>query len=296
MKKSFCLSFYLFVFSISSFSQTDSLKFQIEQIIKLKKAHVGFAMLGIETGEILSVNGQDHYPMQSVFKFHLALAILNGVDHGKLNLNQEIFIKKSDLLPETWSPIRNKYPEGNVNLKLSEILSYTVSQSDNNGCDILFRLIGGTGKVDDFFKKQGLTDIAIKATEHEMHQDWNVQFTNWTTPQSAAELLRKFFKKEILSEKSTAFLWKIMVETSTGADRLKGKLPKSTEVSHKTGSSGHADDGTTAAFNDIGIVTLPNGNHYAIAVFITDSKEDDTTNASIISDISKAAWDYFTKK
>ena len=83
-----------------------------------------------------------------------------------------------------------------------------------------------------------------------------------------------------------------MAETSTGTNRLKGLLPKGTEVAHKTGSSGQ-EDGLTAAFNDVGIVKLPNGKHYAIAVFITDSKEDDENNAAIIAEISKAVWDYY---
>ncbi len=46
--------------------------------------------------------------MQSVFKFHIALAVLDLVDQGKLSLDQKVFIKKSELLPNTWSPIRKK--------------------------------------------------------------------------------------------------------------------------------------------------------------------------------------------
>ena len=82
--------------------------------------------------------------MQSVYKYPLALAILNQVDKGIFSLEQKIHIKKEDLLPDTWSPLRKKYPDGNADITLDELLNITVSQSDNNGCDILFRLIGGT--------------------------------------------------------------------------------------------------------------------------------------------------------
>jgi beta-lactamase class A len=276
-----------------SYSQHDSLQLKIKQIVQSKNAEVGFAMLGIEDNDSLSVNGNVHYPMQSVFKFHLALAILNVVDNGKLKLDQEIFIKKSDLLPNTWSPIRVKYPNGNVKLKLSEIITYTVSQSDNNGCDILFGLIGGPAKVNGFMHKSGIPDISVVATEAEMHKDWETQFRNWTTPEAVVQILKKFHNQKILSISSTSFLYKTMVETSTGPDRLKGKLPQGTQVAHKTGSSGSNEKGVTAAFNDIGIVTLPNGKHYAIAVFITNSKENDEANAAIIAEISKAVWDYY---
>ena len=84
-----------------------------------------------------------------------------------------------------------------------------------------------------------------------------------------------------------------MVETTTGPKRLNGLLPKGTIVAHKTGSSGADDSGITAALNDIGIVTLPDGRKFAIAVFVSNSKENEETNERIIADISKMAWDYF---
>lgn len=273
-------------------AQNTELRNNIEKIIQSKKANVGFAMLSIEGKDSLSVNGKEHYTMQSVFKFHLALAVLNLVDKGKLRLEQYVFIEKSDLLVDTWSPLRDKYPLGNVNVKLSEILSFTVSQSDNSGCDILFKLIGGTAKADSLIKKFGIEDISIVATEAEMHKEWDVQYKNWTSPEATVQLLKKFYKQQLLSKSSTNFLYKLMAETSTGTNRLKGLLPKGTEVAHKTGSSGQKD-GLTAAFNDVGIVKLPNGKHYAIAVFITDSKEDDENNAAIIAEISKAVWAYY---
>jgi beta-lactamase class A len=254
----------------------------------------GFAMMSIEDSDSLTIKGTKHYPMQSVFKFHLALAVLDQVDKGKLSLDQQIFIKKEDLELNTWSPIKERYPEGNIQMKLSELLSYTVSKSDNNGCDILFKLIGGTVVANDFIHNSGNVDIAIAATEKEMHADWQIQYKNWTTPLAAVQILKKFYQQKIISENSTKFLQKTMVETTTGTDRLKGQLPQGTEVAHKTGSSGKDDKGTTAAFNDIGIIKLPNGKHYAIAVFITDSKEEDRTNALVIAEISKIIWDFYT--
>jgi len=85
--------------------QIDSLKNKIEQIIKTKDATVGVSIGGVETKDSLSINGEKHFPMQSVFKFHIALAVLDQVDRGDLSLDQEIFISKGELLPNTWSPI-----------------------------------------------------------------------------------------------------------------------------------------------------------------------------------------------
>lgn len=291
------VSIVLFSFlSFAAFAQTDLLRRQIEQTLITKTTTVGVAIFGFKKGDTLSVNNQIHYPLQSIFKFHIALAVLDKVDRGELSLNQKILVKKSDLLPETWSPMRDDYPEGNVQLTIAKVIEYTIAQSDNNGCDILLRLIGGAETVNNYIHKIGVKDFSIQVNEEEMHREWNVQFLNWTTPTSTIDLLRKFHTGNILSKESYDFLWKTMVETKTGEKRIKGKLPAGTIVAHKTGTSGTNEEGITAAINDIGIVTLPNGEHIAISVFVSNSKESQEVNESIIADISKLIWDWFLNK
>jgi len=268
------------------------LKKQLQYILSTKKADVGISILGIEDKDTLSIHGNRHYPMQSVFKFHIVLVVLSEIDKGNLSMNQKITIRKADLNSDTWSPIKVKYPNG-TELPLSEIIKYTVSESDNVGCDILLRLLGGPKVVNNYLATHNFKDISIHATEKEMHTDWNVQFTNWTTPNSAVTLLKAFCDKKLLSDTSTDFLMKTMIATSTGKNRIKGQLPESTVVTHKTGSSGVNAKGLTAAVNDIGIVTLPNGKHFIICIFVSNSYENEATNEKMISDISKSTYDYF---
>jgi len=277
-------------------AQTDTLRQAIKQFTQTKKADIGVSIYGLEDKDSVGTHQEKHFPMQSVFKFHIALAILHGVDNGKFQLAQKIWVSKKDLVPDTWSPLRDAHPNGDLYLTLEDILAYTVSQSDNIGCDILLRLIGGPKKVDQYLHQIGIKDVAIKASEAEMHKNWNVQFTNWTTPTAANELLLMFYQRNILSKTMKPFLWKLMTETTTGKNKIKGQLPENTLVAHKTGSSGANKDGLTAASNDIGIVTLPNGKHFAISVFVSNSMEDEDTNAAIIATISKLAWDYYVAK
>lgn len=276
-----------------TYGQIDSLRKKIEQVVLQQKADIGVAIFDFKSLDTLSICGDKHFPMQSVFKFHIALAVLNEVDKGNLSLTQEVSIQKSDLLPDTWSPLREKYPNGNIKLSLNEIIEYTVSKSDNNGCDILLKLIGGTKTVQKYIDSIGINNFSIRANEEEMSRDWSVQYTNWTTPISAAQVLKKFHNKEILSESSFAYLWELLKDTQTGANRIKGKLPKGTIVAHKTGTSGADEQGVSAAVNDIGIVILPNGGQFAICIFVSNSKEDTENDEKVIANIAKEAWDYF---
>ena len=283
--------------SFPVFAQTNSLRQRIQDLITTKKAEVGVAVSAIEDSDTLSINGDRHFPLQSVFKFHIALAVLSRVDQGKFSLDQKIEIPKSALLPNLYSPIRDEYPNG-ATLPLSKILEYTVSKSDNVGCDALLRLIGGPPAVEEWLAKNNFTNVSIKINEEVQQANWDLQFQNWTTPKAANGVLAAFYtnSKKLLSKKSHAFLLKIMERTETGAARLKGLLPKNTVVAHKTGSSGANKEGITAAVNDIGIVTLPNGKHYVISAFVSNSKENNDTNEKIIADISKLIWDYFIGK
>ena len=291
MKK--LLLFSLLLLSSLSFSQ--NLKNDIKQITKNKNATVAVSVLDFENNTSFHINGNKKLPMLSVFKFHIALAVLDDVDKGKLMLDQNIFIKKSDLLENTWSPIRTKYPDGNIEMPLSELIRYTVAESDNNGCDILIRLLGGTEKVQQIIERKGVKNFIIKADEEQMHKGYEFMYWNVTTTNSANKLLKDFFNRKIISKSSTDFLMNTMLGTSTGRNKIVAQLPQEIPVAHKTGSSGKDEKGLTVAENDIGIITLPNGKHYAISIFVADSMESEITNTKMIADISKIVFNYFSK-
>ena len=107
-----------------------------------------------------------------------------------------------------------------------------------------------------------------------------------------AQLLRTADEKELFSNKELKdFLWQTMIDTETGANKLKGMLPAQTVVGHKTGSSDRNADGMKTADNDAGLVILPDGRKYYIATFIMDSYETDEDNADIIARISRMVYD-----
>jgi beta-lactamase class A len=297
MKQISLVAIFFSLLTYSVFAQTDLLRQKITQIISEKKATVGLLVSGFEKSDTLSINGDRHFPLQSVFKFHIGLAVLDRIEKKKLALDQKIFIKKSDLSPDLYSPIREKYPEGNIEMTLAEILRYTVAESDNSGCDILLKLIGGAKEVNNYIHSLGISDVNIQNSEAEIQKEWSIQFNNYTSPKAANQLLLSVYRNrnKLFSKENYDFIWKVMTETSTGKNRLKGLLPAGTVVAHKTGTSG-TKDGVMAAVNDIGIITLPNGKYYAISVFVSNSHESIETNEKIIADVSKVVWNYFTEK
>lgn len=281
--------------SVGSYAQHEALKKQIQSIIKGKKATVGVAV-NFDGKSLLTVNDEQQYPMQSVYKLHLAMALLDYVEKNNLSMNTEIHIKKEDLRPNTHSPFRDKHPEGNVTIPVSELLKYTISESDNNTCDILFNYVGGPQVVDKYIKGLGIEKVSIKCNEKAMSENYDAQYTNWTTPSEAVRLIELFRQKDLFSPNNNNLLKKMLVETSTGPDKIKGLLPENLVVGHKTGNSSRNRHGIKGADNDIGFVTLPDGSGYSVAIFIKDSKEDDKTNAQMISRISRVIFENYIQQ
>lgn len=271
----------------------DKLLKDINLITKDKKAKVAVSVLDLKTGKQISLNGDLSSPIQSVFKFHLALKVLNEVDLGSLPLNQKIRINKVDYIENTYSPMADKYPKAGMEMSVSDLLKYSVEFSDNNACDVLFRLTGGPVALNKYLTKNKVRNTIISQNEQQMHENWDNQFKNTSTTNATVKLLDDFVKGKLLSKSNTLLLTKFMVDSPTGANRLKGLLKKNVVVAHKTGTSGTNSVNLTPAVNDMGIIRTPNGHKYAIAVFVSNSYETMEVNEKIIAEISKLVFDHY---
>lgn len=266
---------------------------KIQSVIDTSKGHIGVAMYGLDFRDSFYILPHDHFPMLSVYKLPLAIKTLHMVDQGKLSLTQNIHIPKKELVTTTWGPLVKDYPDQDIDVKLEKLLMYAISYSDNNACDILFKLTGGTKATNNYMHSIGIKNIAIVATEAQMGANWNAIYTNWCEPVAMIQVLRKVYDGSVLSKTSNDFLLKIMTD-SKSPKRIAALLPDGTIVAHKTGTSGTNEKGMSGATNDVGIVTLPNGKHYALVVFTSNYPGDQARGENMIGAISKAIWDYLT--
>jgi beta-lactamase class A len=229
-------------------------------------------------------------PMQSVFKLPLAVVALHQVEQGTLSLDQPVrFLPSDRFLPKPYSPFQDQYPEAGVDIPLRELLRLAVSLSDNTAADVILRVIGGPGVVNAYLESIGVAGFHLQDNEQALHHDEKLQYRNWFEPAAAVQLLRLLSDRSPLSAEHTRILLEWMVTSPTGAHRLKGDLPAGTVVMHKTGSSDTVSS-LTAATNDIGLITLPDGRRLAIAIFVSDSAVGDATRDAVIAHIAAAVY------
>src|SRR5947209_3182236 len=276
----------------SSSARRADLRRQIKLISRPARGRVGAAVMLLEGGEAFSFNGDARFPMQSVYKLPIGMALLRRVDEGALKLDERVRVEESDLVPpKMHSPLRDKYPHGGVEVSVGELLRAMLVESDGMASDILLRLDGGPTRVNEFLRVLGAPEVVVATTEKEMAGGELVQYRNHATPLAMLGLLRSVHEGRGLSASSHALLLQLMTECVTGQHRIKGLLPAGTPVAHKTGTSGTAG-GLTRATNDAGIITLPDGRHLAVVVFVSDSKADEATRERVIAEIARAAWDW----
>ena len=258
------------------------------------KGKLGVFALLMEDDRAVSFNGTEHFAMQSVVKLPVSMLVMQQVSEGKFTLDQKIKVTTDDLVPSNMrSPLRDKNPKGGE-VTIDELIRLALVESDGTACDVLTRLAGGPAAVQSYIQSLGITGMEMKRTHKEFGKAWAFQYENWATPEAAVELLERLHLGEGGTQDKAELLLKYMSESIPGANRLKAQLPPGTPIAHKTGTGG-TKDGITSATNDVGIITLPNGKHVAIAVFVGDSSADEKTRELVIAKVAKAVWDTWSK-
>jgi len=248
-----------------------------------------------------NLNPHNHAPMQSMYKLPLALTALHLAEMGKLlpdqrpgesmdtTLDRTVRFLPTDIIPGSYSPLTDRYPKADVDVTLREVIQLAVGVSDNGAEEILIRLVGGPLAVESYMHSLGISAIQVRYSERDLDRNEDLQYQDWIEPATAVELLERLVTNPPVSQAGNAFLLKTMADSQTGVDQLRAGLPPGTMLAHKTGHSG-THGGVTAATNDIGLVTLPDGRRLAIAVFVTDSRADETTRQRVIALIAGAVY------
>ncbi len=289
----------------------------------------GVCAVHVESGERAAVRGSERFPMMSVYKLPIALALLHRVEMGETRLDKKIGLQPSDLRLGR-SPIADAHPDGNVTLTLRELLEALLVESDNTASDLVLREAGGAGAVTARLRELGITAIRVDRPEGRLALDylgiadappegeWTLALLRkifdgvsplqrapsaraWTedprdtaAPDAMADLLVSCLQGKALNSENTRLLLDLMARSTPAPGRLKGKLPQGTAVAHKSGMSMSAD-GYTGAINDVGLITLPGtAGHLAVAVFVKGSERDVAIVDDAIARISRAAYDHWT--
>lgn len=255
--------------------------------------------------------------MMSDFKAPVAAAILSRVDAGTLSLSQTLRLTPADVVPGSAVPsIGDRVQKGAETFTVDQLLTASVSQSDNTSVDALIRLIGGPGQVARFLQQKGLSGMQIRMDErgiakiftnlhgastppkgetsaqenHRLREGYAAFLAappNQTSPETAALFLQKLWGNELLSPASTQHLLRLMYAQTT-PHRLRDGIPPHARLADKTGTASTVD-GRTAAYNDMGLITWPDGRAVIVTVYLKDSRASQERRDALFADLARTA-------
>lgn len=273
-----------------------TLKDSLQAIADASHAEVGLALL-TDGGDTLLVNNEDKYPLMSVFKLHQAIALAHELERKGVSLDTVVHIGAGELNPDTWSPMMKELGADGFDITVRELLRYTLTLSDNNASNYMFRHLLDVGKTDAFIASiVPRNSFRLSFTEEEMLGDHKKCYSNHSSPLGVAMLLNRLYEDSIMGKEYQEYICRTLRECNTGKDRIVAPLlcEKGLTVGHKTGS-GFRDGGVLSAQNDAAYITLPDGRHYTLVVLVKDFKGTEAQASEVIAGISAIVYSALTK-
>jgi beta-lactamase class A len=127
-------------------------------------------------------------------------------------------------------------------------------QSDNPAANLLLKQLGGPAGFTQFFRDLGDTVTRIDRHEPEMNRVVPGDDRDTTTPAAKAATLAKILTTDVLAPASRDLLIQWMIDTKTGAKRLRAGFPKDWRAGDKTGTG---YDDISGKVNDVAIAWPP---------------------------------------
>ncbi|HEX5258020.1 MAG TPA: serine hydrolase [Sphingomicrobium sp.] len=282
---------------------------------------VGIAVKSIDDGWEAGWKDHDLYPQQSVSKLWVAVTALDAVDKGRISLDDKVTLTKDDLTLFHEPIAEEILKSGSYTTTLGDLMLREITESDNTANDKLMRVAGGPNAVRAMIARKHLGAIRFANGEREMQSriaglTWSQDYAlngkffevrdalpiavrsaafkryianpyDGAAPYAVVDALARLKRGELLSAASTAHLLDVMSHTHTGPNRLKGGLAPGWTLNHKTGT-GQELGGVQAGYNDVGILTAPDGRSYAVAVMIKKTSTPLPVRMTLMNNVVQA--------
>ena len=270
--------------------------------------YLGIAMTDLQTGEVVHFNGEEALPQQSLSKLWVALAAFDQADDGKLGLEDRATVTFSDLTVFHQPLRKQVVANGSFTTDYADYIRRALTESDNTANDMVLKAVGGPDAVRAMLRRKGLEGIRFGPGERRMQAaiaglEWDQRYSVGKTffevrdevpdavrkpafdayvadpvdgaqPVAIASALARLAMGELLSRGSTDAYLALLDDVKSGPNRLKGGLPPEWSIGHKTGTGQVFDPkpvggpAEQAGYNDVGILTAPDGKRYSVAVMI----------------------------
>lgn len=252
------------------------LKAQIQALAQQNPTlNPGVFVVDLQTGGYIDLDGGTLFASASTIKLPILVAFFQDVDAGKVRLD-EMLTLKSEMIADGSGDLQ--YKKVGTPFSTLEVATKMMVISDNTATNMLIERLGGKEVLNQRFQSWGLTTTAIR------NRLPDIEGRNTTSPKELANLLSVVNRGNLVSLSSRDRLLSIMQRNEIN-NLLPQGLGTGAGIAHKTGNIG-------SLLADVGIVDLPTGKRYAIAIMVKRPFNDPGAQ-ELIRQISRKTYDYF---
>jgi beta-lactamase class A len=242
---------------------------------KEKDLTMQMMVVDLDSGAYVQVGANQPIAAASTIKTPILVAFFQDVDAGKIKLDELLEmtadVKVGQAGELQYLPIGTK-------ISALETITKMIVISDNTATNMVIKRLGGFTALNQRFKSWGLNGIVIN------NQLPDLEGTNTISTQDMVTLMSMLDKGKLIEPRSRDRFMDIMRRPVTNTLLPQG-IGEEARIIHKTGD-------IASSVGDAGIVDMPNGKRYAIAVMVKRPDNDQRAN-ELIRQISRATYDYF---
>jgi beta-lactamase class A len=235
----------------------------------------GIFLVDLDTGSYLNFNGDTAFASASTIKVPILVAFFQAVEDGKVQLDQTLTLKSEHIVGGS-GEMQDDAP--GKKYSALEVAKKMIVVSDNTATNMMIDLLGGAEVLNPLFASWGLRATVIRNNLPDL------EGTNTTSPQDLINILAQIDRGSLVSVKSRDRILQIMRQTKNDSLLPKG-LGEGSVIAHKTGN-------INTMLADAGMVDLPNGKRYLVAVMVKHPPETEKPAQTLIRDISRMSYRY----
>ncbi|MCC3425245.1 MAG: serine hydrolase [Microcoleus sp. PH2017_01_SCD_O_A] len=247
------------------------------QVIATENATLtaGIFLVDLDTGSYVNFNGDAPFASASTIKVPILVAFFQAVDEGKIQLDQVLTLKPEHIVGGS-GDMQDDAP--GEKYSALEVAKKMIVVSDNTATNMMVELLGGAEVLNQQFANWGLRATVL----HNKLPD--LEGTNTSSPKDLINIIAQVDRGNLVSVKSRDRILQIMRQTKNDSLLPRG-LGEGAVIAHKTGN-------INTMLADAGMVDLPNGKRYLVAVMVKHPPETEKPAQTLIRDISKMSYRY----
>lgn len=290
MHRTILLILFIAIASFGFAQKADKkLQSKIEEAIKGFNGDIGIYVKNLRTGKIVTINADTVFPTASIVKVPILVGVMNKIEKGELDYNQELLYRDS-LLYSDYDVLGGF--RDTVKIPLKKVVMLMLTTSDNTASLWLQSLAGTGTRINQILDSLGFKSTRVNSRTPGRENNRATYGWGQTTAAEMGRLFEMIYRGQTGTAAVAERMMRCLGRNYWDENEAISQVPPYIEVFSKNGC-------INAVRSEALLVNAPH-NPYVFCIFTKNNKDISWTHNneawSMARKLSKLLWDYFEPK